>query len=82
MLIYPNIADVKTYFDIERSPGASASDEGISLASSNILPMDVIFGVSPAYTKQDLINLLPPKADLDRYVSTWFNAPDPLRGEV
>lgn len=66
------IADVKAYFKNENSP--STSDETGS--PSNIIPIDITFGVTQAYSKLDLLNLMPPKAEIDRYVATWFNAPD------
>lgn len=63
---------MKAYFENENSP--AISDETGS--PSNIVPIDITFGVTESYTKLDLMSLMPPKVELDRYVATWFNAPD------
>ena len=70
------------YFDDESSPGTSESNESSHLVSSGISPVDIMFGISPGYTREDLFQLLPPRSDMDRLVSAWFNAPDPLRRKL
>ena len=69
---------MKAYFQSESNPDVSNFDD--TRYSSNILSIDITFGVSPVYSKADLLSFLPPKGEVDRYVSTWFNAPDHLSG--
>ena len=44
--------------------------------------VDILLGVPHIVAVDNLLNLLPPKSDMDRYVATWFNIMEQTRGMV
>jgi len=79
LLTLKKIADVKTYFDEENSPESDQSLDSSRVVESDISPADVLFSISRTYSREDIIRRLPAKADLDRWLATWFTTPDSLR---
>ena len=73
------VSDVKAYFESESSHGMYESDEAASHSSSAMTSIDFTLGITHGYTRRDLMQLMPHKAEMDRQVATWFNTMDSLR---
>ncbi|KAF2718811.1 hypothetical protein K431DRAFT_305690 [Polychaeton citri CBS 116435] len=75
-----DLADVKAYFKEEGiDAGAAETPESASTSNFSIPSIDIVMGMSGPFSKQELLRLLPQRAELDRLVSTWFDTMDGLR---
>ncbi|KAL9097597.1 MAG: hypothetical protein Q9165_000494 [Trypethelium subeluteriae] len=76
--ILDDIADVKAYLELETDLDTSECDQD---SEWNIQEVDVLLGTPRILSLQDLLNLLPPKVEMDRFVAAWFNIMEPTRGK-
>ncbi|KAF2236093.1 hypothetical protein EV356DRAFT_498937 [Viridothelium virens] len=74
--IIDDIADVKAYFELEKNLDAPQSEWDNEW---NVQEVDVLLGTPRILSIPALLNLLPPKADMDRFVAAWFNIMEPAR---
>lgn len=70
---------MRSFFDTPNASESWESTDALWLTSSAITPVDLQFRVAGIYNKRQLLTHLPPKVDLDRYVTTWFNVVDSAR---
>ncbi|KAI9659037.1 MAG: hypothetical protein M1821_001997 [Bathelium mastoideum] len=74
-----NIADVKAFFELDKDADSPKCELNGHLQDWNIPDVDIFMGVPQIFSTQVLQNLLPPKAEMDRFVAAWFNVNDPTR---
>ena len=79
---FDQISDVKAYFESESDPERTSLGDSPESTEDATTLADMIMFPSSINSKRDLIQKLPPKPELDRYVAAWFNAMDPTRGET
>jgi len=77
--IIEDIGELKAYFDEESSPDLAAEDGLYLPHNSGVMPADIVFGITRTYNQEAIIQSMPPRAVLDRFVATWFNGIDSLR---
>lgn len=77
--IIEDIGDIKAYFDKEKSPDSAADDNAYLPHNGTVMPTDIAFGIPRTYNKEAIIQLMPSRAVLDRFVAAWFNGIDSLR---
>ena len=73
---------MKAFFEAESDLERTSLGESLESTEDAISLVDMIIVPSSITSKQDLVQKLPPKPELDRFLATWFNAMDPTRGEV
>ena len=82
VLTFLEIADVKAYLDLEKD--LDNPDTGLvrDMHDQSVPDVDVFLGAPQIFSIHELLNSLPSKVEMDRFVAQWFNIMEPTRGIV
>lgn len=70
---------MKAFLELDEHITPLPSETSRSSPSDKIPAADIFVGIPHLYTLQDLLELLPSRVEIDRYIASWFNLRDPCR---